>query len=262
MNPRGDGRTTFKLHDHRTIKVAAAAIGLAGIFYLLWKTIALRGQDLSFRYLWFAGSLWLDGINPYGSQYQEIGHKLFASFNGQPFYYPPNWWPISTFMGKFEYQTAMEIWRTFNMLVIISSTFLLNSALKRVNINILPAYLIFYTGIVSFMQATVISLSTGQTSILMYLGVCLVIYAALTGKHIILAIGFAIVLLKPQIGVPLMIAFLPFRKHHLSIFYASVITFLFSLPALITDRSFTTFRICLKHRIQLHWLKKRFDYFF
>ena len=134
----------------------------------------------------------------------------------------------------------MEIWRIFNTLSIITSTLILNSALKRLNINLSLSYLILYTGTVAFMQATIIALSTGQTSIVMYLGVSLVVYAAIAGRKITLAIGFALILLKPQIGVPLMVAFLPFKKHHLSIFYASILTFLFALPGMLSIGPITT----------------------
>lgn len=84
------------------------------------------------------------------------------------------------------------------------------------------------------MQATVIGLSTGQTAIAMYFAFSLFIYAAICTRPVLLSIGLCILLLKPQLGVPLFFALLPFRRFHLELLYTCALTFLFILPAAIT----------------------------
>ena len=219
--------------QHHLSKVGLA-IGMLGITYLIWKVISLQGQDLTFKYIWLAGNLWQDGLNPYSIEYQEIGHKMFTAFNGQPFYYPPNWWPFSNILAAFDYTTATEIWRVLNGLCIISSTFLLNGAMKKIGINLTLSSLILYTGLVSLMQASAIIIATGQTTILIYFGLCLVIYSAVNSRPLLLALGLCVMLLKPQIGVALFFAFIPFKKYHMALLYTCVLTFLLMLPALIT----------------------------
>ena len=105
--------------DKRTLDMLALSIGAFGIFYLIWKYSSLIGKDLTFKYFWLAGRLWSGGMSPYGADYQHVGESLFETFNGQPFYYPPNWWPVSGFMALFDYATATEIWRLINVMAIV-----------------------------------------------------------------------------------------------------------------------------------------------
>ena len=231
--------------QHHLSKVGLA-IGMLGITYLIWKIISLQGQDLTFKYIWLAGSLWQNGLSPYSIEYQEIGHKMFTTFNGQPFYYPPNWWPFSNILAAFDYNTATEIWRVLNGLCIVSSTFLLNGALKKIDINLTPSSLVLYTGLVSLMQASAIIIATGQTTILIYFGLCLVIYSAVNSRPLWLALGLCVMLLKPQIGVVLFFAFIPFKKYHMALLYTCALTLLLMLPALITIGPFETILPYLK----------------
>ena len=231
----GNGPSSIaEVFENKNLRALGVIIGILGIAYLLWKIISLNGDDLTFKYLWFAGSLWQDGLNPYGDGYIILGQKLFESFNGQPLYYPPNWWPISNLLALFEYEIAMEIWRFGSATAIITATLFLNEALKKIGIKTSKTYLIFYTGLVCFMQATVIGLSTGQTAIAMYFAFSLFIYAAICTRPVLLSIGLCILLLKPQLGVPLFFALLPFRRFHLELLYTCALTFLFILPAAIT----------------------------
>lgn len=223
-----------KALENRSVRLLGLAIGVLGLSYLLWKVISLSGEDLTFKYLWFAGSLWQDGLNPYGEDYMIIGHQLFKGFNGQPLYYPPNWWPISSFLALFEYDIAMEIWRVGSAIAIIVSTFFLDKTLKIIDITLSKTYLIFFTGLVCFMQATAVGVATGQTAILLYFALSLTIYAAVHARPILLALGLCILLLKPQVGVPLFFALLPFKKFHPALLYTCALTFLFTLPALFT----------------------------
>ncbi len=228
------------LSQARWSRTSGMFIGIFGVLYLMWKGYTLTGYDLSFKYIWLAGNLWSDGISPYSIQFQEIGQDLFTGFNGQPFYYPPNWWLFSTFLSQFDHPLAVEIWQLFNVSLIITSTLILNMAMRSAGIKLSWAYLFFYTGLVSFMQATAISLATGQTVIFIYFGLCLVIYGTLSQKHFILTLGFCILLLKPQIGVPLMAAFLPFEIYRRPVLYTIATTGLLCLPALITPNPIAT----------------------
>ncbi len=234
------------IHNNKWTKHPLTAIGLIGICYLAWKIVALQGEDLTFKYIWFSGSLWLDGQSPYGPEYMEMGHKLFTGFNGQPFYYPPNWWAISTFFASFDYITAMEIWRVLNGIFILSGTVILNNALRHLGIKLNIGHLIFYTGLISIMQITPVILTTGQTSLLIYLGLCLLINGILADRKWVLTLALCIIVLKPQIGVPLMAALLAFRQHHFALLRASVITIILTIPALISGGPVATITLFLK----------------
>ncbi|HPF46434.1 MAG: DUF2029 domain-containing protein [Alphaproteobacteria bacterium] len=226
--------------DKRTLDMLALSIGAFGIFYLIWKYSSLIGKDLTFKYFWLAGRLWSGGMSPYGADYQHVGESLFETFNGQPFYYPPNWWPVSGFMALFDYATATEIWRLINVMAIVGGTFLLRAALKRADINLSTPALVLYTGLVGLMQSTIIILQQGQSTGLVYFGLCLAIYATLYSKHFLLGLGMAIMLLKPQIGIPIFFGFFLLKQNYKSVFYTIALTFIMMLPGFISLGFFET----------------------
>lgn len=226
-------KSLSKLPNTQRIKILQILIGCVGIAYLGWKFVVFLGFDIDFKYIWLAGDMWGDGESPYGLQYQQKGRHLFDEFNDNPFYYPPNWWPFSVFFGHFDFHFAADLWRSINVILLITSSFLLRAGMQNVGINLTWAYLIFYTGLVSLMQAAWITLMLGQTSILLYFSVCLIIYAVLCQKQFWLVVGFCLILLKPQMGLALVSAFLPFKVYRAPLIYASVITAIITLPALL-----------------------------
>ncbi len=226
----------------RNLNYLAYTIGLFGITYLIWKLISLQGTDLTFRYIWIAGSIWSQGLNPYGPEYFITASNMFETFNGQPFYYPPNWWGPAQLLAIFEYQVAMEIWRFLNVTLILLSSLLLNRAFRTADIPISNSYLAFYTGLVSLMQITAVVLATGQTVVLMYFGVVLVVCGFMHSSRWQMVLGLTILLLKPQIGVALCFALLMFKRHHVTLFWTGGITFLLTLPALVSTGPIETMR--------------------
>lgn len=224
-----------ELSNAKWLKLIGVLVGCVGIAYLGWKFVKLWGYDIDFKYIWLSGKLWSVGESPYSSQFQQQGQILFEVFNDSPFFYPPNWWIVSTFFGQFEYQSAVDLWRCINIGLLISSSFLLRAGMRQAGTNLSWTYLIFYTGLVSLMQATSISLAFGQTAILMYFGVCLIIYATLSHKQLWLVVGFCLILLKPHIGIALMTAYAPFKIYRTPLIFTSVATAIISLPALLSN---------------------------
>ncbi len=220
-------------------------IGFLGISYLIWKIISHRGTDLDFQYLWLAGRLWADGITPYSVEYQEAGQSLFARFNGQPFYYPPNWWLVTRLFALFDHELALEMWRIFNGTIIIFSSYLLHASFRECNEQLEPYFVLFYTELLSLMQITIIIIFVGQTSLLLYLGIVLIICGTLTSRNRMLIIGFCIILLKPQVGMPLFFAFIMFKRYHTPAIWAGLITFFLSLPPLIINGPISTLKLYL-----------------
>ena len=63
----------------------ALAFGLFAIatIYLVWKVIgaaALPGYD--FKYLWIAGRMWWEGLNPYGPEFERFAAALRLEGDG------------------------------------------------------------------------------------------------------------------------------------------------------------------------------------
>lgn len=217
----------------RVISAAALLIGGFGIVYLFRKSIVADWSDVDFIYIWLSGHLWSQGISPYGVEFIEQGSILFDIFNGQAFFYPPSFWFISRIFATFEYQTAVEVWRWTSVSLLLLSSLLLKAGMGNAGIKISWPTIIFYTGLVSFMQGTVLTFVLGQTSIVIYFAVCLVIYSALSRNNILLAVGLCLVLLKPNVGAGLFIAFLPFAIYRKSVVLTVFGSLLMSLPALL-----------------------------
>ncbi len=190
--------------------------------------------------IWLAGQVWLDGISPYSDQFIEVGYQIFDKFNGQPFYYPPHFLFLSSFYALFEFEMGMELWRWTNITLFIASSLLLKSAVTAAGIKLSWRHILFYTGLIGFMQSVILTFHLGQTSVLIYFGICLVILGALKKSNPALIIGFCIVLLKPQIGVALMAAFLALNEYHKSVLIASLLIIFLSLPGMIMLGFFET----------------------
>ncbi|MBL4602945.1 MAG: hypothetical protein JKY84_09370 [Emcibacteraceae bacterium] len=226
-------------------KVSAAAafsFGILGIIYLFSKSIFADWQDIDFLHIWLAGHAWAEGISPYSKEYIELGNLIFDPsnpqpdyypFNGQAFFYPPGMWFLSRFFAFFEYNTAVEIWRWFSVFMIFASSLILKEGLAKINVKISWPTIVFYTGLVSIMQSTVLTFVLGQTSILIYLGVCIVIFSVLSRNNFLLALGLFIVLLKPNVGAGLFIALIPFGQYRKALFITCILTFLMYIPPTI-----------------------------
>ena len=221
------------LSNTKWFKLFGMLLGCLGMAYLGWKFVEHWSSDIDFKYIWLSGNLWNSGQSPYSGAFMEHGPALFEVFNNSSFFYPPNWWLFSTFFNLFEYQFAVDLWRCINVALLISSSLLLKASMRQVGVNISWAYLVFYTGMVCFMKATTISMAFGQTGVLMYFAVSLIIYATLCNKQILLVVGFCLILLKPHIGIALLAAYAPFKIYRPLLIYSSALTLIMSLPALI-----------------------------
>jgi hypothetical protein len=201
----------------------ALAFGLFAIatIYLVWKVIgaaALPGYD--FKYLWIAGRMWSEGLNPYGPEFERFaaalrlernvpfwGHDDVSSLRQWP--YPPNFWPLARFLGLFDVEVASAIWASANGLMVVGASALIASVcLARVGPLNLPARRLFFfhTFLMAALQATALTIVVGQTSILIYFAFGLVLFGLVKSVKWVAAIGFALLCLKPQIGAPLILA--------------------------------------------------------
>lgn len=214
----------------QVLRILSVAIGVLGILYFFWKNLFIRWEDVDFKVLWLSGHLWLEGISPYSSRFIEMGYQVFDKFNGHPFYYPPHFRFVSSFFALFDYETGIELWRCANIIFFLLSSVLLKSAMAASGVKISWGQILFYTGLVGFMQAVILIFHIGQTTLLIYFGICLTIFGALKGNNLALIAGFCIVLLKPQIGVPLMVAFLPFKEYQKPLLLTCLVMIFLSLP--------------------------------
>ncbi|GJL95082.1 MAG: hypothetical protein DHS20C05_14870 [Hyphococcus sp.] len=211
---------------------AFALIGVA-LFYLAQKSIFSADPEVDFKYLWFAGELWNAGINPYSEAFSQEGAKVFTNTNAlNSWLYPPNWWAISAFLALFDFAEATWLWRTLNATFIIVGSFLLFRALKlaRPKTPLWAGALIFFFAVT--FQATPMTLAMGQTSILIFFGVCCLTYGLSLKRPAFEILGLVLLMFKPHIGIIAFFALFVLPQHRRNVLIAGTITGVLCVPAL------------------------------
>ena len=75
----------------------AVGIGaaLVGVAFILLRSVHAPVAEVDFRFFWLAGTLWAEGIDPYGAQFRTAGAALLPPGNEVLYrFYPPQWWVV------------------------------------------------------------------------------------------------------------------------------------------------------------------------
>lgn len=210
------------------------AFAISGVLYLAPKAISAHENGLDFRLIWLAGKQWAAGGNPYGHEFLVRYFEMFGSGPNTHFWvYPPYWWPLAVPLSFFPFPTAFAIWRVTNFAILIWSTYLVSRAIANVSRQqCLP---IFYAGLgyVCMMQATAVTIAIGQTSIIVYFGICLMFYALLEKRPQILIAALTCLALKPNIGVVAAAAIVVLRPYRWTLIPVGIICTIASIPSFI-----------------------------
>ena len=183
----------------RFVDIVLASIALLGLLYLTSKVVitpSFGPEDyVDFKDMWFAGKLWASGNNPYdGALFSNAQHL-------STWFYPPYWYPLIVPFGLLPLQLALGIWKAINLSLLIGANYLTARAVADLaRKKWLPIFLAG-TSYVCFMHATPAALYIGQTSILVYFGISVLIYGLLKRRPTALIVGLVILALKPQIGI-------------------------------------------------------------
>ncbi len=225
----------------RTIGIhRLAAFGILGIsaIYFLSKTLFFQGETLDFKYLWLAGELWEQGLNPYGDVYVQAGREIFTNGNVPTWMvYPPSWYPIARLLSLFPYSVANLIWLNFSMIAIVLGFFVCTDTFRRTG----PAATLLETsGMVAFLglgSIMAIAVSVGQTSPLFFLGFALFWRGWSLQRHTAFIVGLIILMLKPNIGLPFAILALTRPFFWRPVLIGGAITILMAIPSFFPEKS-------------------------
>ena len=231
-----------------TIAVFAALVGLRHL--LLNFQIVSGDAGYDFRYLWVAGRTWVEGMNPYGSDFRAMGSAFISNGHVPTLWaYPPSWWPIASALGLVRLETASWLWGYLNIALCFASSFLVVGAFRRIHSGGSASHpsrdfligagtalaLLHFVG-ASVLEATTLVVVLGQTSLLIYFGLALLLYGIANGSRPMCAVGLSLVLLKPQIGLPFAtIFFLYSGWSRRTLAWAIILTLVMAIPALIID---------------------------
>ena len=213
----------------------AILFAILGVVYLLSKSVFNGAPEIDLKYVWVAGQLWADGINPYSDQFGVLGDQNFSATNTLDHWlYPPNWWVLSRGLAAFEIERATWMWRTFNAMLLVGGVLLAVLAFRdrlHGSLVILGALLFGY---VATMQPTAQSLTMGQTSILLYFGLCAVIFGLMRDRSVWVVLGLVLVALKPQAGLVVYAAIVALPQQRARVLSAVCVTGLLCVPAFVS----------------------------
>ena len=218
----------------RWLPFLMAAFAAAGIVYLVRQSLLNAAPEIDLKYLWFAGSMWSDGQNAYGPDFIPLGRAMFPEANAVlGWAYPPNWWPISVALASVEIETATVLWRGSMAALLLVNCVLLWRCLAVVRPSVGLLHLALLVGFAATMQATALTLTLGQTSTLCAFGLSLVTYGLCMRRFAPRAVGLALLLLKPQIGLVCAFALLARRSQWSAVAVAAAISLLMAAPPLV-----------------------------
>lgn len=188
-----------------------------------------------FSYLWLAGRTWAEGLSPYSADYGRVIESLpEASFiKARPylFYYPPNWSAFVIPLSFLPLSVAGIVWTGLNLLMLTGSQIAIYFSIseKRRNLILLLVALAFCFAL----NGTKFNFRIGQTSILVMFAFSIMILGVARNSFALRAIGIALVMLKPNIGMILVAPMLLYDFR--SVIAGAVLTLLLSIPAFLIE---------------------------
>lgn len=214
----------------------ATVLGLGGlaivcVLYLLLTVGRERLDGRDFRYLWLAGHLWLQGVNPYGADFMLRGREMFP--HGEPpmfvWTYPPSMWPISALVALIEPNAAFALWKLVTCAAVIAVLVCGAATLPAGKLRLHAGLLILAYG--CSLTATSGALRTGQPTSLVLCGAALMCAGIHRRSTAIMAVGSALAMLKPQLGIPICVALLFAQGGARALLLGAALSLVTAIPA-------------------------------
>lgn len=235
----------------RLLDLALWMLCALGIAYLAWKCVQVAPRaGYDFKYLWLAGELWWDGITAYGPRYPEIGATLITEGNlPEKWVYPPSWWPITVALAQTDLLTAAIAWNIACVIMLLIASWLIVESIltlrERAHLPIwAPLWPLMRTGplfclhvfAMAVLESSALVLSVGQTSMLIYLGMAMLLWGLVHGVRVVGVLGLVCLFLKPQLGLIFAVTlFLRDGEGRMQVILAGVISAILCIPAMLVS---------------------------
>lgn len=225
------------------VGLVAFSVGLAYLAVKVQSVSATAGYDL--RYIWVAAQMWFSGAAPYSASYRDVAATLVTEGHVPVMWpYPPNWWPVSLVPGFDDILRANIIFNLAGVAALFIAALIVgeecaNQAVRRLGSATGNGYRVFAIQGVIFLllaatEATAIHISTGQTTAFPTLGGALLLRGLSRNSAPLRVVGFVLLFLKPQIGIPFAAAALiADRRAASALVTAGGVSLLMALPALV-----------------------------
>lgn len=204
--------------------------------YILEKLFNLE-EGLDFRLIWLSGQVWLNGGNPYESEFITMYHAVFGDGPVSHFWvYPPNWSIITVPLSLLSFKSALFVWHTINYLMLPASSYLIVSAVYNDKNRVRILLMLLTYSFIATLQSTAVTVSLGQTSIISCFAISLVIWALRFSSNMALTIGLFLSFLKPNIGM-MVLVYVIFMNRMLwrQILWSVCLSIAAALPAFIIN---------------------------
>lgn len=240
FSPETSESSAFRLEFNPTISRASIILlALVGGTVIIPQILTHpQSFPVDFNYLWGAGKMWAQFQSPYSAEYSAfLNEQSILQYEGAsvPYFYPPNSILMVAPLGLLSLQSASVAFTLANLAALIASSLLFARITKLIGVSIDLAYpFLLHLGLISAgWYAGKIIFAYNAPMLITYLGVIMVLYSILSQRSWYLIIGLVIVLIKPQIGIALLIQCLLSPSLRRSAFFAVGITGLASIIGLL-----------------------------
>lgn len=207
--------------------LATVLFTIVAVAFPLWRGVIDPLPEVDFRYYWFAGVMWANGLDPYSADYARLGNQVLPPGAAlHVWLYPPPWFGITRLLAAMNFDTALLVWRASVGPIIVASTAIVaQSAFRRDWLAITGV-----CALAAVIEPTVLVLVGGQVSpILVYAGMALIVSAR---TKLPLVAGLVLTALKPQIGAFIFLAYAIAQPR--AVIMAVAVTAVLSLPHFLT----------------------------
>lgn len=214
-----------------------AAVALA---IMIARTLH-HSNNRDFAYIYVAGRAWWAAGDPYGAAFQQIMRAEFFSSGSWPEGWPPpevwvypfQWFVVAVPLGLLPFAVAAEAWKT----IIGLSTVCATALIWRSADSVRPAPSVLLKGAFALVVATSSAAHTnyalGQTGTILFLGFACTLSGISRNSRWILALGITVLLLKPQLGLSVLLMSLAGPRYRPAVVASAVATILLMIPALL-----------------------------
>ena len=248
--------TTAIASQQRTIMQRVLAAGVFGLAclaatYLIFKAIQVSEEPgYDFKFIWIAGEVWSRELSPYSDAYNSIARTLINQGHVPTIWaYPPNWWLPSILVAQIDLELSFRLWSLSSAALLLVTSIMLAQAYLTVfsaphlNIPLLGPFtigswqlasLIFFAS--ATLEATAIGFAAGQTGILVFFGIALLLWGECKKHPWACVAGLILIMLKPQLGIGVgLVYLLSGQGRWRNVFWGAALTVAMTFPAFWTD---------------------------
>ena len=223
----GAGLSALLSSEYSLVKavfLGSALVSLAFLVYLAWPDPDYDAVD--FKYFWLAGTLWLEGVSPYGAEFKALGQAVYPGDHINDFFYPPNFRPLASAIALFDHERAENIWAALSVAAITMAAWQLALLSKKFAWALSPQrmFCLFILLIALGAHSGAIAVYIGQASPFLLLALTSLLLAGSRGAVVIATIALSVLLLKPNLSFPIIAAAVFMPNLRIAAFIACVVT--------------------------------------